>query len=31
MSSPTYRPLSRFVLRTPVLPFDVLAGWNGSR
>ncbi|MBA3501543.1 MAG: lantibiotic dehydratase [Myxococcota bacterium] len=27
----TYRPLSRFVLRTPVLPFDVLATWDGSR
>jgi thiopeptide-type bacteriocin biosynthesis protein len=26
-----YRPLSRFVLRTPVLPFDVLASWDGSR
>ena len=31
MSSSTYRPLSRFVLRTPVLPFDVLAGWDGNR
>src|SRR5512139_3131868 len=27
----TYRVLSRFVLRTPVLPFDVLATWDGSR
>ena len=29
--SDRYRPLSRFVLRTPVLPFDVLATWDGSR
>ena len=27
----TYQPLSRFVLRTPTLPFDVLAGWQGDR
>jgi thiopeptide-type bacteriocin biosynthesis protein len=27
----SYRPLSRFVLRSPVLPFDVLASWDGSR
>src|SRR5687767_7518849 len=27
----TYRALSRFVLRTPVLPFDVLANWDGGR
>lgn len=27
----TYRALSRFVLRTPVLPFDVLASWDGGR
>src|SRR5688572_19093538 len=26
-----YRPLSRFVLRTPILPFDVLATWDGDR
>jgi len=26
-----YRALSRFVLRTPVLPFDVIAKWDGSR
>ena len=27
----TYRVIPRFVLRAPVLPFDVLATWDGSR
>src|SRR5688572_31824977 len=26
----SYRPASRFVLRTPLLPFEVIGGWTGD-
>ncbi len=26
-----YRPLSRFILRTPALPFETLSAWSGDR